>query len=166
MSNKQAQNLKDARSAIDKQDYEKALEYVEDVLYYDADNYNALIFKGLCLFNLANKLFQRVLQTSSGPAPKLDDGKDKQGHSFQNAINAYATASKLNAKLPLAWQGMAEVYSTLLAAKVDDVLPTQPGVVPKTILDLIDAAPAKLIELYTTLIALVGYGQTSLILVL
>lgn len=44
--------LKEARHAIDQKDYKAALKACKKALTMDRDNYLALVFSGLCLFEL------------------------------------------------------------------------------------------------------------------
>lgn len=64
MSKAQSARLKEAREAIDKKNYKQALECVNSVLEYEPDNYNALLFKGLSLFNLSLQAVQQVKQAA------------------------------------------------------------------------------------------------------
>ncbi|EFA76906.1 hypothetical protein PPL_09658 [Heterostelium album PN500] len=68
------QSLKDARDAIDKKDYKKALEICTDSLDYH-NNFNIHLFMGLSLFNLnrypeSEKSYQNALSlTPASPFP-------------------------------------------------------------------------------------------------
>lgn len=53
MSSKQL--IKSARECIDKKDFEGGKQKCQDVLEYEASNYNALVFLGLCEMNLGNR---------------------------------------------------------------------------------------------------------------
>jgi len=172
----QPPKLKEAREAIDKKNYSLALECVNEVLEYESENYNALIFKGIALFNLAQKAVQQLKQSvlSSGASAavagsaaaskasavakktgKVSDDLDKEGASFVNAVAAYQAAIKVNAKLPLAWQGLSEIYTALLPANLGS---TGGSSFSKGASDLVASAPSKLVDVCKTLITLTPYA--------
>ncbi|ORX98234.1 TPR-like protein [Basidiobolus meristosporus CBS 931.73] len=79
-------NLKLAKEAITKKDFENALVYSERALEWDQENYNAWIFLGLANQNL-----------------------DKHGESEK----AYKTAIELNHSQLLGWQGLSSLYEKM-----------------------------------------------------
>jgi tetratricopeptide (TPR) repeat protein len=78
--------LKEARKAIDIKDYAAALKHCKEALETDPKNYNALIFAGVSYANL------------TPPQP-------------QKSEQAYKDAVTIDSNNPLAWQGLADLYS-------------------------------------------------------
>ncbi|KAG0243382.1 Superkiller protein 3 [Actinomortierella wolfii] len=79
-------NLKNARDAIGKKDYQEALKWSQRVLDWEANNYNALVFAGLAHQNLGNV---------------------KEGEA------AFKKAIENNPDMPLARQGLMNFYEKL-----------------------------------------------------
>jgi len=82
---------------------------------------------------------------------------DKEGGTYTNAINAYNAAIKLNPKSPLAWQGLAEVYTALLQFRD----PPPHVQYSKPMLDLITNSAKSLVEVYEKLLTLIPYANYS-----
>ncbi|KAG0253953.1 Superkiller protein 3 [Actinomortierella ambigua] len=79
-------NLKNAREALGKKDYNDALKWAQKVLDWESSNYNALVFAGLAHQNLGNV---------------------KEGEA------AYKKAIENNPDMPLARQGLINFYEKL-----------------------------------------------------
>ncbi|KAF9970669.1 Superkiller protein 3 [Actinomortierella ambigua] len=79
-------NLKNARDALVKKDYQDALKWAQKVLDWESSNYNALAFAGLAHQNLGN----------------VKEGEE-----------AYKKAIESNPDLPLARQGLINFYEKL-----------------------------------------------------
>ncbi|CAG8721686.1 11560_t:CDS:2, partial [Acaulospora morrowiae] len=76
-------SLKNARDAIKAKNYEDVIKHCQNVLQYEADNYNAYVFLGVAQLNL-NK-------------------PDESEKAYQRAI-------EINSSQLLAWQGLANFY--------------------------------------------------------
>lgn len=76
--------LKASREALSKKDYGAALEAADNVLNYEHDHYNALVFRGLALLGLQ---------------------RDEEGES------AYRKATQVKPDELLAWQGLEKYYT-------------------------------------------------------
>jgi tetratricopeptide (TPR) repeat protein len=163
----QTQRLKEAKAAFDKQDWASVLSSANDVLEYDEQNYHALVFKGVAIFNLCLNELRLKQQTQLGKltasaiSKKADDSLDKTGISFMNAVASFMAAIKANNLAPTAWQGLAEVYAGLLPFKDDASLPSASSSYSKPLIDLILSAPSKLVEVYSTLLQLTPADQPA-----
>eukprot|EP01133_Synstelium_polycarpum_P009178 gene9178-10769_t len=112
--------LKEAREAIDKKDYNRALEICTDSLTYFPSNFNINLFTGLCHYNLGR---------------------------MQDSERAYQAALALTPASPLPMRGLMEVYtrsgeSDKLIKVVTDLIPLTPDAPKKRDLQI------KLIDLY------------------
>lgn len=76
--------LKASREAIQAKDWEKAEVEAKQILEYEADNYNALVFRGLALLHLKR---------------------------YDESEEAYRDATKAQPSQLLAWQGLDKFYS-------------------------------------------------------
>lgn len=76
--------LKASRDAIQAKDWERAEAEAKEALDYEADNYNALVFRALALLHLKR---------------------------YDESEKAYQLATKLQPKQLLAWQGLEKFYS-------------------------------------------------------
>eukprot|EP01122_Echinamoeba_exundans_P011664 TRINITY_DN4713_c0_g1_i1.p1 TRINITY_DN4713_c0_g1~~TRINITY_DN4713_c0_g1_i1.p1 ORF type:complete len:1978 (+),score=228.21 TRINITY_DN4713_c0_g1_i1:113-6046(+) len=162
----QNQRLKEAKAAFDRQDWALVLSSANDVLEYDEQNYHALVFKGVAMFNLSLNELRQKHQPHLGKLPpsttkKIDDSLDKAGISVVNAISAFNAAIKINNLAPTAWQGLAEVYSGLLPFKDDASLPSATSTYSKPLIDCVVNAPTKLVEVYSTLLKLFPADQPA-----
>jgi superkiller protein 3 len=75
--------LKASRDAIQSKDWEKAETEAKGALEFEADNYNALVFRALALLNL---------------------------NRFDESEKDYQLATKAQPKQLLAWQGLEKFY--------------------------------------------------------
>jgi superkiller protein 3 len=76
-------SLKAARESIAKKDYAKALDLARKVLAFEPQNYNAHVFAGVSLLNLAQ---------------------------YAESEKSYREAVSLNDTSPLAWQGLVNLF--------------------------------------------------------
>jgi superkiller protein 3 len=76
-------NLKAARESIGKKEYDKALELAQKVLAFEPGNYNAHVFAGVSLLNLAR---------------------------YAESEKEYRDAVALSETNPLAWQGLVNLF--------------------------------------------------------
>jgi len=76
--------LKASRDAIQAKDWEKAVEEAKQALEYEADNYNAQVFRGLALLHLKR---------------------------YDESEEAYKAAIKAQPSQLLAWQGLEKFYT-------------------------------------------------------
>ncbi|ORZ18014.1 hypothetical protein BCR42DRAFT_412963 [Absidia repens] len=100
MNNSKA-NLKAAREAIGKKDFEEAIKCCNRIILWESGNYNAYVFLGVAYAG-------------------LDNGEE--------AEQAYQRAIEINSEQLLAWQGLISLYEKLgnhqeLLSTIDQVLP-------------------------------------------
>ncbi|KAI9307176.1 hypothetical protein BJ944DRAFT_238079 [Cunninghamella echinulata] len=92
MNNSKA-NLKAAREAIGKKDFEEAIRCCNRIILWETGNYNAYVFLGVAYAGLDNE---------------------------EEAENAYKQAIDISSDQPLAWQGLVSLYEK--KEKYNDVL--------------------------------------------
>lgn len=85
--------LKAAKAALDKQDYDKAIEHAQEVLSTDSSNYFARLF--------------------------LARAHEKKGQ-FDESIKTYQAATKSKPSDPQAWLGLCSVYEAQEDKRLDD----------------------------------------------
>ncbi|KAF2072623.1 hypothetical protein CYY_006061 [Polysphondylium violaceum] len=95
------QCLKDAKEAIEKKDFTKALEICTDVLRYDDKNFNVFLFIGLSNYNLDR---------------------------YPASEKGYLSASKLNPSSPFPLRGLIDLYTKTseyekLVMTINDIIP-------------------------------------------